>query len=60
MHKNAGEKTVFPKGVVHVQSYSVSDIGIRYSNNARLMTEAEIKKYGEILKAFNPNVKFRP
>lgn len=60
VHKNAGEKTVFPKGVVHVQTYSVNNIGVRYSNNARLMTESEIKKYGAILKAFNPNVKFRP
>lgn len=60
VHKNAGEKTVFPKGVVHVQTYSVNNIGVRYSNNARLMTEGEIKKYGAILKAFNPHVKFRP
>ncbi len=60
VHKNKGEKNVFPKGVVHVQTYSVSNIGVRYSNNARLMTEAEIKKYGAILKAFNPKVKFRP
>lgn len=59
-HKNKGDKTVFPKGIVHVQAYSVSDIGIRYSNNARLMTESEIAKYGPLLKAFNPNVKFRP
>lgn len=60
VHKNAGEKTVFPKGVVHVQTYSVNNIGVRYSNNARLMTESEIKKYGAILKAFNPHVRFRP
>lgn len=60
-HKNKGDnKTIFPKGVVHVQAYSVDNVGIRYSNNARLMTESEIKKYGAILKAFNPNVKFRP
>ncbi len=59
-HKNAGEKTVFPKGVVHVQTYSADNIGIRHSNNARLMTENEIKKYGAILKIFNPKVKFRP
>ncbi len=59
-HKNAGENTIFPKGVVHVQTYSVTSVGVRYSNNARLMTESEIKKYGDILKAFNPSVKFRP
>lgn len=59
-HKNKGDKTVFPKGVVHVQAYSVDNVGIRYSNNARLMTEGEIEKYGAILKAFNSKVKFRP
>lgn len=59
-HKNKGDKTIFPKGVVHVQAYSVDNVGIRYSNNARLMTGSEIKKYGAIPKAFNPNVKFRP
>lgn len=60
-HKNAnGDGKVFPKGVVHVQRYDASDITVRHSNNARLMTESEIKKYGAILKAFNPHVKFRP
>lgn len=59
-HKNKRGKTVFPKGVVHVQAYSVDDVGIRYSANARLMTDSEVKKYGVILKTFNPNVKFRP
>lgn len=60
-HKNVnGDGKIFQKGVVHVQQYDPSDITVRLSNNARLMKEAEIKKYGEILKAFNPNVKFRP
>ncbi len=60
-HKNKGENSnhqVFPKGVVHVQSYSQTDA--RNSNQARYMTDAEIRKYGAILKHFDPNVKFRP
>lgn len=60
-HKNVdGDGKVFPKGIVHVQRYNPRDITVRHSNNARLMTESEIKKYGAILKAFNPHVKFRP
>lgn len=60
-HRNkvAGEvQQVFPKGVVHVQGYS--GINNRNSNRARYMTDAEIKKYGDILRHFDPNVKFRP
>lgn len=60
-HKNKkGDGKVFPKGVVHVQGYSTTDISKRYSNFARLMTDKEIEKYGALLKYFNPNVKFRP
>ncbi len=60
-HRNKGagnDNQVFPKGVVHVQSYSQTNN--RNSNQARYMTDAEIKKYGPILKHFDPNVKFRP
>jgi hypothetical protein len=64
-HKNDGvgcDGRIFPKGVVHVQTYKVeSDSSItRLSNNARYMSDNEIKKYGPIIKAFNPKVKFRP
>lgn len=60
-HRNKGEGTdgkSFPKGVVHVQCYSQTNS--RDSNHARLMTDAEIEKYGAILRHFNPDVKFRP
>lgn len=58
-NKDAGKYgQVFPKGVVHVQSYSSTSQ--RNSNSARYMTDYEIKKYGQILKHFDPNVKFRP
>ena len=60
-HKNVnGDGKVFQKGIVHVQRYDSSNVTIRHSDDARLMTESEIKKYGAILKAFNPKVKFRP
>ncbi len=52
----------FPKGVVHVQIYEVDSKGEshRLSKRARYMNEAEITKYGPIILAFNPYVKFRP
>lgn len=62
-HKNKqGNKMSFPKGVVHVQPYSVNekDEVIRMSNEARLMTDEEIEKYGPIIHHFAPEVKFRP
>lgn len=55
--------TVFHKGVVHVQEYKVETVKghDKFSRlkKARLMTDAEIEKYGPILKHFNPNIKFR-
>lgn len=53
--------TKFPKGTVHVQVYKVDIHGnwTRISKDARLMTDAEIAKYGPIIKYFNPNVKFK-
>lgn len=73
-HQNKKKGVVcetFPKGVVHVQEYtSVKTWSSKYmkfvnkfirkSNQARLMTDAEIEKYGPIIHHFNPNVKFRP
>lgn len=59
-HKNRNGR-VFPKGTVHVQMYRVNSDGslTRLSDNARGMNNHEMKKYGPILKYFNPNVKFR-
>lgn len=53
--------TMFPKGTIHVQVYKIGKNGEpqRLSDNARLMTDAEIAKYGPIIKFFNPNVKFK-
>lgn len=60
-HVNADGKS-FSKGIVHVQTYSVGEDGTthRLSDSARLMTEEEIAKYGPLIHAFNPNVKFKP
>lgn len=58
-HTNtSGDGKTFPKGVVHVQAYTSGNN--RQSQVARYMTEAEIVRYGPILRAFNPNVRFRP
>ena len=57
-----GDGKIFPKGVVHVQVYPVNKNGkvTRLSDNARYMSNEEIAKYGGIIRAFNPDVKFRP
>ena len=54
--------SAFVRGVVHVQVYEVDSKGVshRLSDNARYMSNAEITKYGSIIKAFNHDVKFRP
>lgn len=59
-HKNP-DGTKFPKGTVHVQVYRLNSDGKweRISTQARLMSDAEIAKYGPIIKYFNPNVKFK-
>lgn len=69
--RNGNATETFQEGVIHVQEYVSTrykdpkdkkwkDHFKRKSNNARLMTEAEIAKYGPIILKFNPNVKFRP
>ena len=60
-HRNDGDGRVFEKGTVHVQTYSVlSDGSTRRNSEARYMSNEEIEKYGELIRAFNPEVKFRP
>ena len=60
-HTNKSDGKTFTKGTIHVQVYSVDSNGkpTRHSDSARHMTNAEIKKYGSLIKAYNPNVKFR-
>lgn len=62
-HKNiTGNGLYFPIGLVHVQVYETDARGDmhRVSDNARYMTEYEIEKYGPIIHALNPSVRFRP
>lgn len=49
---------VFSKGVVHVHEYTNSS-GKLVRLPPRLMNNFEIKKYGDLLKKANSNVKFR-
>lgn len=59
-HKNS-DGTVFPKGVIHVQAYGNIEGNQmpRFSGNAHLMTDAEIKKYGALILHYNPHARFR-
>ena len=60
-HTNRGDGRHFPAGVVHVQVWEKQKDGTfkRLSNEARSMSNYEMKKYGPILKYFCPSVKFR-
>lgn len=59
-HINAKDGRVFEKGIVHVQPYIIKNgIPWRDSKNARSMSTAEMKQYGEILRKLNPKLKLR-
>jgi hypothetical protein len=60
-HSNKEDNRKFPIGTVHVQLWVDKGNGdfSRQSNDARYMNNEEMKKYGPLIKAFNPNVKFR-
>lgn len=60
-HTNKGDGRVFKPGTVHVQIWRQRSDGSfeRITNGARLMNNTEMKKYGPIIKAFCPDVKFR-
>jgi hypothetical protein len=60
-HNNIGDARHFNRGVVHVQEYHWhSDNTVtRLTNEARYMNNHEMKKYGALIKAFCPEVKFR-
>lgn len=57
--KNGGNGELFSPGVVHVQEFSSSSYD-RLSSNARYMNNEEIATIGNIIRHYNPNVKFRP
>lgn len=60
VHKNSDGRK-FERGVVHVQVWKQNKDGSfsRQSDDARSMSNAEMKKYGPILKAYCPTVKLR-
>lgn len=60
-HTNKGDGRTFQKGVVHVQLWKENSDGsfTRLSNDARSMNNAEMKKYGPLLKAYYGNLKLR-
>lgn len=51
----------FQRGVVHVQVWRENGPAdfVRLSDNARMMNNSEMKRYGPLLKRFCPSVKFR-
>lgn len=60
-HTNQSDGRTFPQGVVHVQLWRENSDGTfcRLSENARLMNNMEMKKYGGIIRLFCTKVKFR-
>ncbi|KWW27577.1 MAG: hypothetical protein AUK64_2126 [bacterium P201] len=60
IHTNSDGRK-FDRGTVHVQVWKQNKDGSfsRISDNARSMSNAEMKKYGPILKDFCPSVKLR-
>lgn len=60
-HTNKTDGRHFERGVVHVQVWKQNSDGTftRLSNQARMMSNEEMKKYGPLIKAFCHKVKFR-
>jgi hypothetical protein len=60
-HVNKTDGRTFKTGTIHVQVWQWHSDGsfTRLSDAARLMNNFEMKRYGGIIKAFCPNVKFR-
>ncbi|MGM9866561.1 MAG: hypothetical protein ACI303_01690 [Lepagella sp.] len=60
-HTNKSDGRSFKAGTIHVQVWTRNSDGSfsRKSDNARMMSNAEMKKYGPLIRKFCPNVKFR-
>lgn len=59
-HINKVTKEKFPAGVLHIHDWGFEDGKWRRLEEARYMTDAEIAKYGDLIRKANPNVRFRP
>ena len=58
-HRNK-DGTIIPAGVTHVHEWKMNPDGtISRGQKARLLTAAEIKKYGKKLEAANKHVKYK-
>ena len=60
-HINKGDGRTFSRGTVHVRIWKQNKDGTftRLSDDARCMNNAEMKKYGPLIKSFCPSVKLR-
>lgn len=60
-HTNEGDGQQFPIGTIHVQVWKWHPDGsfTRLSRDARHMSADEIARYGPLIKAFCPNVRFK-
>lgn len=60
-HRNSTDGRIFHRGTVHVQVWKENKDGTfsRVSDAARSMSNAEMKRYGPLLKAFCPDIKLR-
>ena len=60
-HRNSTDGRIFHKGTVHVQVWKENKDGTfsRVSDAARSMSNAAMKRYGPLLKAFCPDIKLR-
>lgn len=60
-HTNKSDGRIFKAGTIHVQIWTRNKDGSfsRKSDNARMMSNAEIKKYGPLIRKFCQNVRFR-
>lgn len=60
-HTNKGNGRSFERGIVHVQMWTRDKDGsfIRLSDDARMMNNAEMKKYGPLIRLFCKDMKFR-
>ena len=60
-HTNNGDGRSFDIGTIHVQMWLKNSDGSfsRLSNDARMMNNSEIKKYGPLIRKFCKTVKFR-
>lgn len=60
-HTNKGDGRTFERGTIHVQMWSRNSDGsfTRHSDDARMMSNQEIQKYGPLIRKFCSEARFR-